>query len=304
MVHLRDGERVRSQLVEVRRPVARIPTLAIHLNRTLNESGLKLNAQTELPAVLAQDVEGRDPLRELLAEAAGCEAKDLLTWDLSLFDLTPAARGGAHGEFVFSGRLDNLGSCHAALGALLAAARASDPGGPGRATAVVALFDHEEIGSRTNRGADGAALERLLGRLAGGELDDALSRSVLVSADMAHAVHPAFTDKSDPQHAPRMNGGPAIKLNANHRYSSEGATSAMFALLCERAEVPWQWYVHRSDLQCGSTVGPLVASRLAVRSVDVGNPMLSMHSIREQCGATDHGRMSRVMARFFTEPEL
>lgn len=298
-VHLRaaDGG-IETRLVQIRRPVARIPSLAIHLNRTVNEDGLKLNAQTQLPAVFALEVEGvADPLRTLLADEAKCEPKDIVTWDLSLFDLTPAARGGLNGEFVFSARLDNLASCHAAIEALLSN---GDPGGP---TSVVALFDHEEIGSRTNRGADGRLIETVLGRLCGeGGIDQALARTWLLSADMAHAIHPAFADKSEPEHAPRMNGGPAIKLNVNQRYTSEGATAAMFVTLCERAEVPYQWYVHRSDLACGSTVGPMLASRLGVRSVDVGNPMLSMHSAREQCGALDHPRMAAVMGRFLAIP--
>ncbi|MEQ1500847.1 MAG: M18 family aminopeptidase [Myxococcota bacterium] len=297
-VHVRSGGGIDTRLIDIRRPVARVPTLAIHLNRTVNDDGLKLNPQTQLPAVLALEVDGgADPLRALLADAAGCVPADLVTWDLSLFDLTPAVRGGAGGEFVFSGRLDNLASCHAALEAMLSDGSAPD------ATTVVALFDHEEIGSRTNRGADGRAIEVVLGWLCGdgSALDRALARSWLVSADMAHAIHPAFADKAEPEHAPRMNGGPAIKLNVNQRYTTEGATAAMFVLLCERAEVPHQWYVHRSDLACGSTVGPMLASRLGVRSVDVGNPMLSMHSAREQCGAVDHGSMIRVMARFLRD---
>ena len=290
VVHVRDGDGIATRLVDVRRPVARVPTLAIHLNRSVNDDGLKLNAQTQLPAVLALGDEQDDPLRKLLAEAAGCTEADLLTWDLCLYDLTPAAVGGASGEFVFSGRLDNLGSTHAALEALLGA-EASD------GTAVIALFDHEEIGSRTNRGADGRAIETVLRSLCT-DLEAALSHTTLVSADMAHALHPGFADKSENEHAPRMNGGPAIKLNVNQRYTSEGHTAATFVLLCERAEVPHQWYVHRSDMQCGSTVGPMLASRLGVPSVDVGNPMLSMHSAREQCGAHDHERMARVMALF------
>jgi aspartyl aminopeptidase len=267
----------------------------------VNDEGLKLNAQTQLPAVLALEAEGVDPLRKLLADEVGCEPGAVLTWDLSLFDLTPATLGGANGEFVFSGRLDNLGSCHAALTALTSTVDQDVPD----STAVVALFDHEEIGSRTNRGADGRAIETVLGRLCGdGALDQALARTVLVSADMAHAVHPGFTDKSEPEHAPKMNGGPAIKLNTNQRYTTEGATAALFVLLCERAEVPHQWYVHRTDLQCGSTVGPMLASRLGVRSVDVGNPMLSMHSAREQCGSVDQGRLAKVLGRFLVEPTL
>jgi aspartyl aminopeptidase len=296
-VHVRVGHGIETRLVDIRRPVARIPTLAIHLNRSVNDDGLKLNAQTQLPAVLSLDVEGHDPLRKLLADAAGCAASEIVTWDLSLYDLTPAALGGAHGEFVFSGRLDNLGSTHAALEGLLAATDGSLPA----ATAVIALFDHEEIGSRTNRGADGRAIETVLAGLAG-DLDAALARTTLVSADMAHAIHPGFADKSEPEHAPKLNGGPTIKLNTTHRYSTEGASAARFVLLCERAEVPYQWYVHRSDMACGSTVGPMLASRLGVQSVDVGNPMLSMHSAREQCGALDQGRMVKVMAQFLGEP--
>lgn len=298
-VHLRVNGGIETRLVDVRRPVARIPTLAIHLNRSVNDDGLKLNNQTQLPAVLSLDIEGHDPLKKLLADAAGCAVSEIVTWDLSLYDLTPAARGGAHGEFVFSGRLDNLGSSHAALSALLAAATSDRPA----ATAVIALFDHEEIGSRTNRGADGRAIETVLTRLAP-DLDAALAKTILLSADMAHAVHPGFADKSEPEHAPRMNEGPAIKLNTNQRYTTEGASAARFVLLCERAEVPYQWYVHRSDMACGSTVGPMLASRLGLQSVDVGNPMLSMHSAREQCGALDHGRMAKVMTRFLTDEQV
>lgn len=296
-VHVRDGDGVATRLVAVRRPVARVPTLAIHLNRDVNDAGLKLNAQKELPAVFAQEVDGDDdPLRALLARELGCAPADVLTWDLALFDLVPAAIGGANDEFVFSARLDNLGSCHAALEALVATEAADTD-----ATAVVALFDHEEIGSRTSRGADSRAIEAVLGLLVpDASLTPALARTVLLSADMAHAVHPAFADKSDPEHAPRMNGGPAIKLNVNARYTSEGATAALFVRLCEQAEVPYQWYVHRSDLACGSTVGPLLASRLGVRAVDVGNPMLSMHSSREQCGSKDHPWMAKAMGAFLT----
>jgi aspartyl aminopeptidase len=295
-VYVREGQSASPRLVAVRKPVARIPTLAIHLNRGVNEDGLKLNAQTQLPAMLSLESSSADPLRALLAEAAQCEPGDLLTWDLALFDLTPATLGGARDEFVFSARLDNLASCHASLQALL-----SVDDVPAQ-TRVVALFDHEEIGSQTNRGADGRAIEVLLRRLARQDLDEALTRSWLVSADMAHALHPAFPEKAEPEHAPRLGGGPAIKLNVNHRYSTEAASSAMFVLLCERAEVPWQWYVHRSDLACGSTVGPMLASRLGVRSIDVGNCMLSMHSVREQSGAADHPRMIKVMGRFLTDP--
>lgn len=306
LVHLRDGsssEGMRSELVCVRQPVCRIPTLAIHLNRTVNDEGLKLNKQKHLPAVFSlADDDGDDPLRALLAGELDVDPNDILTWDLQLYDLQRPSLGGAHHEFVHSARLDNLASSHAGLEALL---DVSDDE-PGEATAVLALFDHEEIGSTTDRGASSRALDNIL-RLTlrtseaqgSGSFSRALANSWLVSADMAHAVHPAWSDKHDAEHMPRMNAGPVIKQNANKRYSTEGETSARWVLLCERAEVPVQWYVHRTDLRCGSTVGPMLAARLGVRSIDVGNAMLSMHSVREQCGATDHPWMIRAMTEFF-----
>ncbi len=301
-VVVRDGQGQRAALVNLRQPLCRIPTLAIHLNRGVNDDGLKLNAQKDLPAILAQsDDKTAEPLRGLLAAALAVEPADLLAWDLSLYDLTPATVSGAGGEFLASARLDNLASCHAGLEALLA----SD-GGEAAPTAVLALFDHEEIGSTSERGAQSAWLGHLLERLvldvpgdAAGGLPRALAQSWLVSADMAHAVHPAFGDKHDGEHMPKLNAGPVVKQNASHRYGTEAEGAAMFQRLCEAAGAPSQWFVNRADLACGSTVGPLVAAQLAVRTVDVGNPMLSMHSARETCGTRDHAHMVGAMAKFF-----
>jgi aspartyl aminopeptidase len=301
-VFLRDGDGHREVLVDLRRPLCRVPNVAIHLNREVNRKGLVLNAQTQLPAVLALSDDGAaDPLRELLAEEIGCAPEDLLTWDLMLYDLTPAAVSGASGEFLHSARLDNLASCHAGLEGLLAATVRDVP----RCTSVLALFDHEEIGSTTERGANGRLLESVLRRIAehaaptaAGGLERALVHTTLVSADMAHAVHPGFADKHDGEHMPKLNAGPVIKLNQNHRYSTEGDTSSLFLRLCERAGVPYQWFVNRSDLACGSTVGPMVSARLGVRGVDVGNPMLSMHSAREACGTADQPWMAAVLTEY------
>lgn len=290
------------QLVDIRRPVCRVPNLAIHLNREVNKKGLLLNAQTQLPAVLTLDTETEDPLRTMLSAELGCQADDIATWDLMLYDLTPAALGGAHQEFVFSARLDNLACSHAALEGMAGAVEADLP----PCTTVVALFDHEEIGSTTSRGARGRYLESVLHRIerdtterAPGGLDRALVRSMLVSADMAHAVHPGFTDKHDRQHMPKINAGPCIKLNHNHRYTTEGDTSALFLRVCEHANVPVQWFVNRSDLACGSTVGPILASSLGMPALDVGNPMLSMHSAREMAGAADHPQLCAALRAFF-----
>jgi aspartyl aminopeptidase len=293
LVHLRDGA---TRRVELRRPLCRIPNLAIHLQRSVNDEGLKLNPAQHLPAVLGLETGGDgDPLRTLLGEAAGVGPEEVATWDLCLFDVARAAVSGAAGEFLHSGRLDNLASCHAALSGLLAGPDEHEP------TAVVALFDHEEIGSVTHRGADGRLLEGLLRRIvedgpaSAGGLERALAHSFLVSADMAHGVHPNFADRHDPQHAPRINGGPVIKQNSNHRYATEGAGAARFARLCERVSAPVQWFVTRSDLACGSTVGPLVTARLGVAGVDIGSPMWSMHSIREACGTADPVWMSAAL---------
>ncbi len=300
---LRDGTSTRQILVDIRRPICRVPNLAIHLNRKVNDDGLKLNKQTHLPAILCMDdPDEADPLRALLASEAGVDADDILTWDLSLYDLTAATVAGSKGDFIFSARLDNLASCHAGLEGFTAALDRDPPAH----TSVLALFDHEEIGSHTNRGANSRFIETVLAHIAEnaelpgkGGLSRGLTHSTLISADMAHAVHPGFADMHDAQHMPTMNAGPVIKQNANYRYTTEGESAAIFVLLCEQVEVEYQWFVNRTDLACGSTVGPMLASRLGVRAVDVGNPMLSMHSVREMCGVADHGALAKVFAAFY-----
>jgi aspartyl aminopeptidase len=300
-VFLRDGKGQKSVLVEVRRPICRIPTVAIHLNRGVNDDGLKLNSQTQLPAVFALDGHdlGDDPVRGFLAREIGCQPGDVLTWDLCLFDLAAPTQGGANGEFVFSARLDNLGSSHAAVEGLIAASEGPLP----ESTAVVALFDHEEVGSTTSRGATSRLLEGVLERVMRGtdgsaDLFRAVGSSWHLSADMAHAVHPGFADKHEPQHMPQPNKGPVIKQNASQRYGTEAETAGLVVRLCEAHEIPYQWFVTRTDLACGTTVGPLVAAQLGIRTVDVGNPMLSMHSVREMCGSGDQKHMVRLMEAF------
>jgi len=306
LVHLRQGSKLVSRLVDIRRPLCRIPTLAIHLNREVNDKGLKLNAQKHLPAVLSLDKDGDDPLRELLSVELDVDPSSVLTWDLSLFDLQPPTVAGSRNEFVHSARLDNLASTHSGIEALLDSVRDAPPA----TTNVLAMFDHEEIGSQTSRGANSRALDNVLRvtlrdaeQQGAGTYSRALANSFLISADMAHAVHPGHADKHDAEHMPRINAGPVIKTNANKRYATEGETSALFLMMCERVEVPVQWYSHRSDLRCGSTVGPMLAARLGVRTVDVGNAMLSMHSIREQCGAHDHPMMVKALSAFYQGPE-
>lgn len=295
-----------TRLVRFERPLVRVPNAAIHLNRGVNSEGLKLDRHKELPLVLGAAVEtlpatGR--FRALLADALEVEPGDILSWELNAFDTQPGEFFGIEGEFIANSQLDNLACCHAGLTALLETDVA-----PWEGTVVCALFDHEEVGSVSAKGADGSFLPDLLERVAlasatpAEAMRRALARSVLISADMAHAFHPAYPEYYDDDHAIFLNRGPAVKINASQRYSSEAASEGMFRQLCERAGVPSQVYVHRGNLPCGSTIGPAAAARLGVRTVDVGNPMWSMHSARESAGAGDHTLLIRALRAYFGGP--
>lgn len=301
-VAVRGDGGVETRLIRIDEPLARVSNLAIHLNRGVNDTGLILNKQTALSPMIALDDNVGGMLRDVVARAAGVEADALLNWDLSLFDLQPPRIGGLRREFVFSPRLDNQASCFNALSALMALNAT-----PGH-TSVVALFDHEEVGSTSERGADSTLLRNVLVQLerhhvvaAPGGFERAAANSYMVSADMAHGVHPNFADKHEDHHKPILGGGPVIKHNVNMRYSTDGQTAARFKAACQDEGVPMQEFVNRSDLTCGSTIGPVSASQLAVRSIDVGGAMLSMHSIREMCGSGDIDMMTRVMARILRE---
>lgn len=295
-----DDGKPAAKLLRVDRPVARIPNLAIHLNRTVNDEGLKVNAQRHLPPVLGLTAEGekQDFKAWLSGELGGA---DVLSWDLGFHDVQAPTLGGLGNEFVFSARLDNQASCFCSLAALLQAQ-------PSSATQVAVLFDHEEIGSRSAHGAMGAFLKDVLIRIerdhkepGKGGFERAIAKSFLVSLDMAHGVHPGHADIHEPNHKPALNGGPVIKEHVEQRYATDGETSARFKLACEAEEVPYQDFVIRSDLACGSTIGPISAAGLGVKTVDVGNAMLSMHSIREQCGAHDSEMLVKVLKRVLEE---
>ena len=290
------------RLVRIDRPLMRVASLAIHLDREVNKKGLHLNEQNHLPPLLGltHDSVPAGGLKALLGAELGVDAGRVLAWDLALMDIVPGTVGGLRGEFIFAPRLDNQASSHAALLALLRAPAA-------KATQLVCLFDHEEVGSGSTTGAGGSLAEDVLQRLAevegpgacAGALPRAIARSWQISADMAHAVHPNWADKNEPQHIPRLNGGPVIKINVQQRYATDAEGAALFESLCQDADVPVQKFVTRTDLACGSTIGPISSARLGVRTVDVGNAMLSMHSIREQAGAEDPERMVAVLARFY-----
>lgn len=290
-----EGLSVTSRLLRVDQPLCRIPNVAIHLNRGVNKDGLTLNKQNHLPALWGM-ADDDASFRGWLAEELGVDAHTILGFDLCLFDVVPSTLSGRDREFVNAPRLDNLGSCHAALSALLATAD-----DPCEGTSMIALFDHEEIGSRSTRGAASAFLGDVLARLTGGgatELGHAKARSFLVSADMAHAQHPNYPDLHDGEHAPTLNAGPVLKTHQEWRYATDAEATAVWRGLCADAGVPMQEFVTRTDLACGSTIGPIVTSALGIAGVDVGNPMLSMHSIREMCGSADQPLMIAAMKQF------
>jgi aspartyl aminopeptidase len=306
-VTLRDGDGTRAQLLDFGRPLLRIPNLAIHLGREIKSEGLKLNAQTHLAPVAG--LEGAPSLAELVAkelrarQLGSPSASDVLAFDLMLYDPQPATVSGLRGEFIQAGRLDNLASCHAAVSALLAAA--AEPAPPH--TSVVVLYDHEEVGSRSAWGAAGPllaeTLERAVAGWKGGEpqgLARAVARSLLLSVDMAHAVHPNYADRHEPGHRPRLGGGPVIKRNANQSYASDDEGIGRVAALCTRLGIAPQFFVTRSDLGCGSTIGPITAARVGIRAVDIGSPMLSMHSCREMAGSADVQPMIDLLQLFLS----
>ncbi len=293
-VSLADGG---ARLVDFRRELLRVPSLAIHLNRTVNTEGLKLNAQTHMAPILVLNELGEINLRALLAEELGdAKAEDVMGWDLMAYDVQPATRSGRSREFIHAGRIDNLASCHAGLSALLST------GGDAEMSRGIVLYDHEEVGSRSAQGAASDFLRSCLQRLSGDSTEGfhrAVAKSFLISADMGHALHPNYTDLHEPMHQPVLGGGPVVKINVNQSYATDGESWASFERWARDANVNTQRFVVRSDLGCGSTIGPITAAELGIRTVDVGNPMLSMHSCREVAAASDVPQMIEVMKRFF-----
>ncbi len=293
------------KLVRFEQSMVRIPNLAIHMNRKVNTDGLKLDKQTELPLLFAvssnQPQPSVDHFKALLAEQIQCQADDVLAWELAVYDTQPGSLWGINSEFIANSQLDNLASCHAGLSALLAtSAQQSD------LTQVCAFFDHEEVGSESSKGGNSSFLSDVLSRIASTsgldqqQYQQTLANSLLISADMAHAWQPSFPAAYEPDHHVLVNSGPVIKVNSNHRYASNAVTEAMFIHCCEQASVPWQRYVHRTDIPCGSTIGPMSAARLGIQTVDVGNPMWAMHSIRESAGVLDHQYLMDALGVFFS----
>ncbi|MFB0833509.1 M18 family aminopeptidase [Arthrobacter halodurans] len=281
-------------------PMLRFPQLAIHLDRGVND-GLVLDKQQHMNPVWGLGTPAQSDVLAVLAASAGVDAAEVGGYDVVLADAQRPAVFGGDGEFFASSRLDNLSSVHASVAAL--AAHAS--GGAGRRIAVLAAFDHEEIGSATRSGASGPFLQEVLERISAGlgagleERARAYADSVCVSADAGHAVHPNYPDRHDPANRPALNGGPLLKINANQRYATDAVGAALWARVCADAGVPYQEFVSNNALPCGSTIGPLTATRLGIRTVDVGIALLSMHSAREMCGVEDPLRLALAAGAFF-----
>lgn len=274
--------------------IARVPQLAIHLDRNVGD-GLKLDRQQHTQPILAVAPGGN--LLEHLCDLAGIRSTDVALHDLYTFDTQGPARIGLKDEFFASGRLDNLSSTHAGLVAIEDLQDSRD-------VAIFVAFDHEEVGSATTTGAGGPILQDVLERIAAGyglNLDATramFARSSCISADSGHLVHPNYVKFHDPQNHPTPNAGPLLKLNANQRYATDAVGAAIWLRACEEADVPSQPFVSNNAMPCGSTIGPITATRLGITTVDVGIGLLSMHSAREMCGVEDAWFLARALEAY------
>ncbi len=276
-------------LVKFERPLLTIPHLAIHFNRAVNE-GNSLSRQKDMLPVIAlinDAAEREDYLLNMIADQLGADKADIIDFDLSLYDTTPACLVGANDEFITSGRLDDLSMAYSAMTALLES-------GDCRMTKVIAVFDNEETGSGTKQGAASPELDYMLRRICtclGGREEDymrAVANSFMVSADNAHGIHPNYPEKQDPTNHPRLGGGPVIKINANCKYMTDADSAAVFRVICEQADVPYQYFVNHSDVAGGSTLGNILTSQIPLRGVDMGAALWAMHSVRETASTLDH----------------
>ena len=291
-----------TRLLFCKKPLLQISNLAIHFNRQVND-GVKLSKQKDMLPILGivqNELEKGNMLMNLICDEVGCKPVDVLDFDLYLFDATPACTFGMHNEFLSSGRLDDLSMVHAGLQALLQTGDVVP-----ETTQVLAIFDNEETGSQTKQGAGSPFLASILQRIVLAQGDSlegfyrAVEKAFMVSADNAHGWHPNYSDKYDPTNHPVLGGGPVIKFNAAQKYASDAVSAAVFASICKEAGVPCQRFVNHSDVAGGSTLGNILASSLPLRGVDMGNPVLAMHSVRETASCADHEYCIRAFIQFY-----
>jgi aspartyl aminopeptidase len=301
-VHYRNKRGIAQQLINFKQPIAVIPSLAIHLDREANKKR-SIDAQQHLPVILAANpgcdqYQGFNALVLAEIQKQDPDAQALLEHELSFYDTQAATIIGVGGDFIASARLDNLLSCYVDAQALIGAKQSSQ-------WSLLVCSDHEEVGSASAAGAGGPFLQQVLQRIESqpSEMARGLSRSVLISTDNAHALHPNYANKMDKNHAPMVNGGPVIKVNANQRYASNSETQALFKILCEKNNVPLQHFVMRSDMACGSTIGPITAAEIGIKTLDVGLPTFAMHSIRELAGSRDALHLLLVLTAFLNRVE-
>ena len=289
-----------TKLVKFDNPLLQIPHLAIHFNRAVNE-GNPLSKQKDMLPIIAKindSLQADNLILQLISDKLGIAQSDIIDFDLMLYDTEHACTFGANNEFLSSGRLDDLSMVHAAITAI------TEQDG-GDQTLVVAIFDNEETGSGTKQGASSPVLSNILLRLVemqGGSFEDfaiAIEKSFMVSADNAHAFHPNYAEKYDPTNHPTLGGGPCIKINSNCKYMTDAHSAAIFKCLCEDANAPFQYFVNHSDVAGGSTLGNILTGQIDIEGVDVGNPLLAMHSVRETGSVDDHLNMIKVFKKFF-----
>lgn len=296
--YLDDDNDLCSTLINFEEPIAIIPSLAIHLDREANNSHA-VNPQTDIPPILLKlphsESDAKPSFKDILLQKIkdDTDAIEVLDYELSFYDTQEPAYVGLHQDFIASARLDNLLSCFTGL---MAMTETSNSG-----SKLLVCTDHEEVGSASACGAQGPFLQSVLERMAGSHENYVrmIDKSMMVSADNAHAVHPNFVSKHDGNHGPEINMGPVIKTNANQRYATNSDTSAMFKQLCKKADVPVQAFVVKTDMACGSTIGPIAAAEIGVRTIDVGVPTFAMHSIRELAGRWDAYYLFRVLKEFY-----
>lgn len=293
-----------TRLLHIRRPLLTIPNLAIHFNRQVND-GVKLSKQTDMlplmAAAVTEEMKKDGVLLSLISEELNVSIPDILDFDLYLYDTTPPSTFGLQQEMISAGRLDDLSMVHASLEALIAATEEGIP----EQTNIMAVFDNEETGSQTKQGAGSPFLRSMIERIIiaqegrGDDFYRAVEQAFMISADNAHAWHPNYSSKYDPTNHPHLGLGPVIKLNASQKYATDAVSAAVFAGICRKAGVPFQYFVNHSDVAGGSTLGNILASSLPVRGVDMGNGVLAMHSVRETGSVADHLYCIKAFTEFY-----